>query len=185
MDFDHVIDNVLGQFDDTNLRYALIGGFAMAMRGVQRATIDLDLLLLMDDRANADSILRTAGYECFYQSENVSHYRGASDEAGRIDLLHAFRTPSVGMLDRAERLSISTDRTIPVLQTEDIIGLKIQSAVNDPQRERQDWGDIELLLQAATYQGQSIDWELIRDYLEVFELTDKLPLMQNWYGQTD
>ena len=185
MDFDHVIDHVLGQFDKTDLRYALIGGFAMAMRGVQRATVDLDLLLLMDDLESADMILRNAGYERFFQSKNVSHYRSHTDELGRIDVLHAFRTPSLGMLDRAERLTIKDGSTIPVLQTEDIIGLKIQSATNDPQRERQDWLDIELLLQAAAHQGQSIDWVLIQDYLQIFQLEHRLPDMQHWYGKTD
>ena len=44
MNFALVIAEVCGRLDAAHIRYALIGGFAMALRGVQRATMDLDIL---------------------------------------------------------------------------------------------------------------------------------------------
>jgi hypothetical protein len=42
--------------DEASVRYALIGGFAMALRGVPRATIDLEFILMLDDLDRSDEI---------------------------------------------------------------------------------------------------------------------------------
>ena len=49
MNFLKVIDAVCLDLDTAGVRYALIGGFAMALRGVQRATTDLDFILMLQD----------------------------------------------------------------------------------------------------------------------------------------
>jgi hypothetical protein len=66
----------------------------------------LDFLLMLDDLERADKILRSAGYSRDFHSENVSHYIGEPPDLGRIDILHAFRAPSLGMLGRAEQIPI-------------------------------------------------------------------------------
>jgi len=154
------------------------------MRGVQRATVDLDFILMLEDLDRADAILKGCGYQRAFRSENVSHYSAGNRSLGRIDLLHAFRGPSLSMIARAERLEVSDGLSLPVVQAEDIIGLKIQAAVNDPQREVGDWTDIRLLIETAAQTGVSLDWELISDYLELFELGRELRRMRGWYDQT-
>jgi hypothetical protein len=54
MDFIKVMENVTSQLDTAGVRYALIGGFAIALRGVQRATIDMDFILRLEDWEKAD-----------------------------------------------------------------------------------------------------------------------------------
>lgn len=49
MHFLKVIGTITRQLDAEGVRYALIGGFAMALRGVQRATVDLDFILMLED----------------------------------------------------------------------------------------------------------------------------------------
>ena len=183
MNFVKVIEQVTSQLDSEGIRYALIGGFAMALRGVQRATIDMDFILMLDDLEQADSIFQSAGYVRAYKSENVSHYMAKDDELGRIDLLHAFRGHTLGMLDRAERITITEGLTLPVVQVEDIIGLKVQAAVNSPKRATADWADIQMILETSAESQQSIDWELLGEYLGLFNLNDKLTTLQEWYGQ--
>jgi|GEM_PF-3207148 len=56
MNFVKVIGEVASQLDKAGIRYALIGGFAMALRGVQRVTIDLDFILMLEDWKKADQI---------------------------------------------------------------------------------------------------------------------------------
>jgi len=184
MEFLRAIGQVCGSLDRAAVRYALIGGFAMAMRGVQRATLDLDFLLMLEDLDRADRILRDSGYRRAFHSENVSHYVGDDPALGRIDLLHAFRGPSLSMLARAERIEVADRLTLPVVQVEDIIGLKVQAAVNDARRKTADWSDIRLLIETAAQIGQTLDWELIGDYLELFELQRKLDRMRGWYDET-
>jgi len=185
MNFIKVIEEVATKLDQTGIRYALIGGFAMALRGVQRATVDLDFILMIDDLNDADRIFQSAGYVRAFKNENVSHYIASEDELGRIDILHAFRGPSLSMLERADRIEIVKGRTLPVVQTEDIIGLKIQAAINDKKRAVRDWADIQIILETAAEQRQRVDWELIESYLELFDIKEKLNAVRGWYGATE
>lgn len=181
MDFLRVFREVCTALDAAGIRYALIGGFALALRGVARATMDLDFLLLAADLERADRLLTAAGYRRLWFSENVSHYLADDPEHGRIDLLHAFRSASLGMLDRAGRVRVGSEVTVPVVQAEDLIGLKVQAAVNDPRRALLDWADIRLLVEAASRRGQPLDWPLLGDYLELFDLGPELTRLQGWY----
>jgi hypothetical protein len=185
MDFLMVIRQIGGALDAAHIRYALIGGFAMALRGLQRATVDLDFILMLEDLDRADRILTSVGYRRLFHSKNVSHYQADTPTLGRIDLLHAFRAPSLSMLERAERIEIAAGLTLPVVQTEDIIGLKVQAAVNDEQRAAADWADIRGMIEVAAQTGATLDWELIADYLDIFGLTGELAQMRGWYGKTD
>jgi len=182
MNFAHVIATLCRRLDAAQIRYALIGGFAMALRGVQRATMDLDFILMLDDLKIAHSILTELGYRREFHSENVSHYLNPDEAWGRIDILHAFRGPSLGMLRRAERLPVNADLTLPVVAIEDIIGLKIQAIANDPPRALADWHDIGLLLVAAREQHISLDWELMEDYLRLFHFEERLPVLKSLHG---
>lgn len=182
MNFAEVIATLSRRLDAEHVRYALIGGFAMGLRGVQRATMDLDFILMLDDLAIADRILSELGYRREFRSENVSHYRNPDDTWGRIDLLHAFRGPSLGMLRRAERLPVGAGVTLPVATVTDIIGLKLQAIANDPARAFADWHDIGMLLSAAREQNVPLDWELLEDYLRLFHFEGKLPELKSIYG---
>ena len=184
MDFLEVTRQVGRALDEARVRYALIGGFAMALRGVQRATVDLDFILLREDLDRADQVLTGAAYRRVFYSENVSHYIANASALGRIDLLHAFRGPSLSMLERAERIEIANGLTLPVVQIEDIIGLKIQAAVNDEQRAAADWADIRLMLEVSAQTGRALNWALIADYLDIFNLKSELACMRGWYGKT-
>jgi predicted nucleotidyltransferase len=183
MDFLFVLGKVCRSLDSAGVRYALIGGFAMALRGVQRATVDLDFMLMLEDLEHADAVLRSVGYRREYHSENVSHYVSDAAPLGRIDLLHAFRGRSVGMLARAERIAVADGLDLPVVQVEDIIGLKVQAACNDETRADSDWTDIRSLVETQARLGQRLDWELIGDYLGLFQRDHKLTIIEDWYGK--
>jgi predicted nucleotidyltransferase len=184
MNFDQVIRQVVGALDAHGVRYALIGGFAMALRGVQRATMDLDFILMLEDLGKADEIITGCGYRRVFHSANVSHYVSPAEDWGRIDILHAFRGPTLGMLNRAEAIPLWDGLSIRVVHVEDIIGLKVQASVNDPARAERDWGDIRLLLESAGEKGAIVDWTLLTDYLELFGLGAKLVDLKGYYGAT-
>ena len=171
MNFLKVLKSIVSELDDAHIRYALIGGFAMAMRGVQRATMDLDFILLMDDLNRADTILRRYGYQLAFKNDNVSHYKSSDSDWGRIDILHAFREPTRDMLNRADRLTVQDSLDLPVVQIEDIIGLKLQAKRNDFRREEQDSSDIRRLLQSAAENRKKLNWDLIENYRVVLGLS--------------
>ena len=185
MDFTRVFNDVTRHLDQADIRYALIGGFAMALRGVQRATIDLDFILMLDDLKVADKIFIQAGYTKAFKNENVSHYMSPEDTLGRIDILHAFRGPTLSMLERADRIKVSDAHSVPVVQAEDIIGLKIQAIVNSPERATSDWTDIRMILECSKELNRSVDWQLLASYLEIFDMNAKLNILKNWYDPAE
>ncbi len=49
VDFERVLKALLAGFDYQQIRYAAIGGFALGVLGIPRATMDLDFLVQRDD----------------------------------------------------------------------------------------------------------------------------------------
>ena len=166
MDFKAVLSLIIKRFSKEQVRYALMGGFALGALGVPRATIDLDFLVHREDLPKIDSIMKENGYECMYKSENVSQYVSAVKIFGEIDFLFAFRDISIKMLERALTKDIfSGELKIRVLRPEDIIGLKVQALINDKTRAAKEYLDIEALME---YYGPDLDWISIKEYFEIF-----------------
>lgn len=172
MDFEHVLSFLLEHFKTHNIRYALMGGLALHASGYSRATLDIDILIHKEDMPKIKELLLNLGYELIHESEDISNFRGLLQELGQIDFLHAHRTYAQNMLKRAKEYAILKDRfKVKVLVPEDIIGLKIQSSVNDPKREAHDWADIEQLL---LRHHKELDVKLLREYFALFDLEHKL-----------
>ncbi len=184
MDFVARLPALLGRFQNAELRYALIGGLAMAVHGIQRTTLDADFVLLLDDLPHADLILISEGYEKAFQSENVSHYFSPPPHSDRIGLLHAFRPATLDMLKRSKLHPLDATTQVPVVAHEDIIGLKIQALSNDPSRQVSDWSDIQAIVNHTRIHSLPLDWELISDYFQLFDLQDKLQALMNLHGPT-
>lgn len=183
MDILPEVARIAAELDRNRVRYGLIGGLAMAVRGVQRATFDLDFLLMLSDLERTHDLLLSLGYQRAFHSQNVSHYQKPGAALSRVDILHAFRGPSLGMLERAERLELAPGCVLPVLRIEDIIGLKIQASVNNPHRALGDWSDIHRLLKHAAQVRLDLRWDLLADYLEIFRLSARLPELRALYDE--
>lgn len=168
MDFQLVFEKVIFSFEKENLQYGLIGGFALGVMGILRATMDIDILLLVDDLDKADKILTGCMYVCVHRSPHLSQYASEIKPLGSIDILHASKTISKEMLSRVERFKVFNKYMIPVLSPEDIIGLKVQAIANDAQREATDIYDMRLLLEYQMQRKKRIDWELLDEYFSLF-----------------
>ena len=166
MDFKLVFEKLLKRFHEHNVRYALIGGFALGAQGVVRATVDIDFLVHRDDMASVHKIMHQLGYECRYQTENVSQYASPLKVLGEVDFLHAFREIAVGMIKRAEEKRIFNEElAIRVLKVEDLIGFKVQAMANDEGRKTIDLADIESLV---ALHRTSLDWNTVEEYFSLF-----------------
>ena len=180
MNFKLVFEQLLKRFHEHNIRYALIGGFALGAQGVSRATIDIDFLVHLDDMSRIHAILCEQGYERRYQSENVSMYISPLNEFGEVDFLHAFRENSVNMLQRAREMRIFDGSiTVKVAQVEDLIGLKVQAMANDESRRTRDLADIESLLEMHQ---SLIDWDRVENYFSLFRFDDLFLQLKRKFG---
>lgn len=141
--------------------HALIGGLALAPRGFPRGTKDVDFLIHENAIESVRALMRARGAEPIQEDAEFSTYL---DGGIRADFQHARREISQGMLARAE--PVPFDGTpIPVLQAEDLIGLKVQASYSNPSR-LQDLIDIERLLGAN---GSKLDLDRVRSYFKLFD----------------
>ena len=177
MDFKSVLSILLKKFVEQDIRYSLIGGFALGLWGVGRTTVDIDFLINRDDINKLDTIMKGLGYECRYRSDNVSQYISPLEVFGEVDFLHAFRETSLNMLGRAEDKEIfNGSLKIKVLKPEDIIGLKLQAIKNNSERKEKELSDIKSLLGIYKY----LDWSLIEKYCNILEMDDMPKKMKTW-----
>jgi predicted nucleotidyltransferase len=166
MDFEKVLIFLLENFKKYDIRYALIGGFALHAAGYSRATQDIDVLILKDDASKVQKLLLSVGYTVVHQSEDVINFKGALRELGQVDFLLAHRGYTKNMLKRAKECDIMRGKLkVKVIAPEDIIGLKIQASSNDPSRHSRDFADIEELFKRHADQ---LNVPLLREYFSLF-----------------
>ena len=55
--------NIINALNERKIDYAVCGGWAMAILGYPRATIDIDLLILSDDLEKTWKIAESFGYD--------------------------------------------------------------------------------------------------------------------------
>jgi len=168
MDFKIVTQKLLAGFKKENIRYALMGGFALGLYGVGRFTADIDFIVHLDDLPKLDRIMADLGYELHFRTANVSQYISPLKVFGEVDFLHAFRPIGLGMLEQAKEQPVfSEDLKIKVLKPEDFIALKLQAIKNNPDRTFQDSSDIESLMSAHK---SALDWGKLKEYYALFKM---------------
>jgi hypothetical protein len=170
MDFKTVLSSLIKQFNDQDVRYGLMGGFALGLWGVARATVDLDFLIDKRDMGKVDAIMKPLGYSVKFNSDNVTQYESPLAVFGEVDCLHAFRESGMLMLERTvEREVFAGSLKVRVLTPEDIIGLKLQAIKNNPSRKDTDILDIKMLIEVR---GHKLDWTLIDRYAALLDAHD-------------
>ncbi len=172
MDFVAAFKFILKEFTQQKIDCALIGGFALQSAGVSRATGDVDMLILSEDKDKVKSILLKRGYKLIHESKDVMNFVSDDDMLGRTDFLLAHRKYALSMLERAEEKNVLNGKfKIKVIRVEDQIGLKVQSSSNDSRRFHRDMADIELLI-SSNY--SNLDVKLLREYFGLFNRQDEL-----------
>lgn len=73
--------NITEALNRKDIAYAICGGWAMAIHGLPRATIDIDLLVLTEDQEKAWNLAQNAGYEV---EDLPLHFHDGAIEIRRI-----------------------------------------------------------------------------------------------------
>jgi hypothetical protein len=155
------IEELVEALNRLGVRFALIGGLALAPHKVIRATQDIDLLT---DAVSADDIdqeLTRLGYRCVHRSADAGNYlRG--DE--RVDFLYARRPVARNLLAGAAELKTPFG-VLRVVSPEGLIGFKLQALANDPRR-TQDLADIRALIRANRATLNMVE---VREFFRMFD----------------
>lgn len=168
------VEEVVSVLNGMGVPFALIGGLALALHKVIRATQDVDFLVDVENAEEIDKALTKLGYHCLYRSAEAGNYlRG--DE--RVDLLYASRPIARRLLATAAGRKTAFGE-LRVIGAEGLIGFKLQGWINDPRR-TQDLEDIRALLR--THRA-TLDMTEVREY---FRLFDREPLLDELLHQID
>lgn len=171
----NIIKNILflGRLlGDHKIDFALIGGLALGVYGVQRFTNDIDILIDGAARLKLKKILLLNGFSIFAESAEVLQFVGSIP----VDALCANRPLSLSMLHDAK---IEPFFNFKVVGMEGLIGLKIQAYCNDPKRSLKDKADIAALIEKN---ASTLNWPLIRKYAELFDEWPTIEELKKIYG---
>lgn len=154
------IREALTMFANSDTQPALIGGLAVAVHQVVRATKDVDFLVAAEVADKIHNALLNLGYCCLYRSEDAANYvRGTEG----LDLLYAHRPLARRLLAQATPRDTPMGR-LRVISVEGLIGFKLQGFTNDATRTR-DLDDIRALLKIHR---ASLDLAELREYFALF-----------------
>ena len=137
MDFDfHLLkeaDDILAAFEKENVRYALAGGFAVALYGHVRATRDMDYLCHPDDCGRASTILSHLGYKAYaepwtFRQCGITLHRymkpiGSGELFHVVDLLVPPKE-RICWITQAERVAWGEDGAVSVVSRGHLLEMK-------------------------------------------------------------
>jgi hypothetical protein len=120
-------------------------------------------------------------YDVIYESKDVIQFEHPTGVFGSVDFLYALRKPSLEMLERAVKKELFEETiSIKVLLPEDIIGLKVQAFVNQPDRKALELQDIKNLIAANL---TDLDWGIIKNHFVLFNLNTLYKALKDGYGR--
>jgi hypothetical protein len=67
--------SIVSALEEHGIDYAVCGGLAMAVHGLPRATVDIDLLILAESLEEAKSVARSLGYTI--EAQPMNFHKGA------------------------------------------------------------------------------------------------------------
>lgn len=182
MNFKEVLRTLIERFQVKNIDFALSGGLALTILKIFRFTTDLDIMIPEESRGDVEKIMSDLGYEKQdFSSDEILSFCSPLKVFGQVDFLIAKRKYARAMLKRARKVPIFGEALeVKTLLPEDLIGLKIQALVNDPEnRFLVDAPDIQRIL---SLHKNTIDMELVREY---FRLFDKEALLDDWLREIE
>lgn len=139
-----VLVELVRAFDEESIPYALIGGIAVGIYTIPRATDDIDVAVVSStSRDKLVSALTAAGFVLEAEHQHTLNFRHSTGERVQV----ALDPPIDAMVERAEPFEVRGAR-IRVVRKDDLIEMK-QRAAEDPARRRskslRDQADVELL----------------------------------------
>lgn len=139
--------SIVSALEAQGIDYAVCGGLAMAIHGLPRATVDIDMLILAENLEEAKSVVRSLGYTI--EAQPMTFHKGAIEirrlskiDPSDGDLLMVDFLLVTPMVEATwnNRIKVASDKaSVSVVSREGLIVLK------SFRRSGQDMDDIERL----------------------------------------
>lgn len=129
------------EFEREKIPFILIGGYAVNVYKVSRATKDVDFLIALEDLSKAIHIMEENGYCKFEEGPSFARLRPVGITGMIVDLVIVDRSTLDKMIHDADRTNIAgVELMVPSLMH--LIALKLHAIKNNPNREFRDLIDI-------------------------------------------
>lgn len=167
MDFSSVLAETKSAFEREGIRFALAGGVAVATYGIQRSTLDLDLVVPRADADAAVGALERLGYETIRRSEGFSNHLRSAGTA-RVDLLFVTEPTASALFARATQQSVFDETAVAVVHPEHLVAMKLFALKQNPARQAIDLEDVRALLHEGLVDSSIVSGYLVRYELEEY-----------------
>jgi predicted nucleotidyltransferase len=175
MNYPTVFDLVVSEFGQAGIAYVLAGGFAVNAHHVTRQTLDVDLLIAVDDLGKASRVLQASGYQKGLESPVVARFKGDRKLFLDIDLILIDSRTFQKILQQSQTLPIA-GHSFKVLSLEHLIAMKFHAIKNDPEtREPKDLLDI---IQLARRNGMDVNGSRLRKLCETYGMPELFKKIQ-------
>lgn len=146
VNFANVLRTVTDFLEERGTRYAVIGGVAIAMYGLPRTTLDLDLVV--DTAVQEDLVrwLESIGYRTLHRSSGYSNHSHQDTSWGTLDFVYIQGDTADKLFTGARRAPGPGGLEVPLPRPEHLAALKVAAMKNDPDRAFREQGDIRFLL---------------------------------------
>jgi hypothetical protein len=145
MDFARALGPLVSQFNERSIPHAVIGGIALAMWGIPRTTLDLDLVVDGDRQEEVLGIVAALGYELLHRSTGYSNHLHPDLELGQVDFVYVRGETRTQLFQAATSRPGPGGLTAPVASAKHLAAMKAWAVRNDPSRRDQDLADIRSL----------------------------------------
>jgi hypothetical protein len=173
MDFGRNLEELKDFLDARQYRWALIGGVALAVYGLARTTLDLDLAVDFNAQEDLVGFMESSGFQTLHRSAAYSNHLHKDPTRGRVDFLYVRGTTRDRLFAEAEPRTGPRGILTPVAKPEHLIAMKVLAIKSDPGRTFQDLADIRFLTSLP-----GVDHEEIRRQFERHGLLDRYHELQ-------
>lgn len=137
---------ICGELVRQGRRFALVGGLAVSVRAEVRFTRDVDIVVLVADDPDAESLtyhLRSAGYSAVASVEHETQHRLStvrlmSPSGVKVDLLFASSGIETEIVDGATSVDFGSAGAVPVANAEELLAMKVLSMTDTRLQDRID-----------------------------------------------
>ena len=158
MRFEELLDGLAAGIAEAGFRALLVGGWALSIHGVNRQTIDVDLVIAEDDLPQAEALMARLGYRQAFRNPLFAKFRASGGPGPDVDLLFLTRDTMDVMLAESVAADFGDARfRVPSLRH--LLGMKLHALKHGRTvRGVKDLADVEALVRGNDVDVDSADF---------------------------
>lgn len=168
MNFGVVLRTVSGFLEEQHIRFAVVGGVALASYGLPRTTLDLDIVVEGRAQESVIGFLESLGYQTVHRSPGYSNHTHPEASWGDFDCVYVGGETAEKLFAACRVLAGPGGLQMPVPKPEHLAAMKVLAMKNDPARTFQEMADLRFLVSLP-----GVDRTQVQGYFEQHGLEER------------